>query len=627
MEYNGLPEKQGLYDPQFEHDACGIGFIANIKGKTSHGIINQATQILKNLAHRGGVGSEPDTGDGAGILIQMPHAFMKKVCKNEGIKLPKKGDYGVGMLFLSPDKDTREESLERLTKIIDGEKQKLLGIREVPVYDVCIGNSAREAMPHIVQVFIGKGDESLDADSFERKLYIIGKLAEKEIRKSGLDNYFYFASLSARTVVYKGMLTPDQVNEFYLDLKDVDMETAIALVHSRFSTNTFPSWERAHPNRYIIHNGEINTIRGNVNWVKARERMFATPEFEGDMDKILPVINEDGSDSAMLDNYLQFLHLSGFSLPRAVMMTIPEPWENNEDMDPAMKAFYEYHSCITEPWDGPAAVAFTDGRYIGATLDRNGLRPARYYLTSDDMIILSSEVGVTDVDESTIIKKERLHPGKMLLIDTEKGKIISDEEIKKEEALHKPYAEWVKKTLVEIDNLPLNTDKKGDTWHDLVHKLKDNAKGNVNEHLLLKNFIVLENMFVNRENSEDKLSLLTRQKAFGYTWEDVNTTIKSIVEKADDPIGAMGADIPLAVLSEKPQLLYNYFKQLFAQVTNPPIDAIREQIVTSTYTLFGCEQNLLTSSELNCRKVRALSPILTNEELEKLRNIDLEGFK
>ena len=405
MEYNGLPEKQGLYDPQFEHDACGIGFIANIKGKTSHGIINQAIQILKNLAHRGGVGSEPDTGDGAGILIQMPHAFMKKVCKNEGIKLPKKGDYGVGMLFLSPDKDTREESLERLTKIIDGEKQKLLGIREVPVYDVCIGNSAREAMPHIVQVFIGKGDESLDADSFERKLYIIGKLAEKEIRKSGLDNYFYFASLSARTVVYKGMLTPDQVNEFYLDLKDVDMETAIALVHSRFSTNTFPSWERAHPNRYIIHNGEINTIRGNVNWVKARERMFATPEFEGDMDKILPVINEDGSDSAMLDNYLQFLHLSGFSLPRAVMMTIPEPWENNADMDPAMKAFYEYHSCITEPWDGPAAVAFTDGRYVGATLDRNGLRPARYYLTSDDMIILSSEVGVTDVDESTIIKK------------------------------------------------------------------------------------------------------------------------------------------------------------------------------------------------------------------------------
>ncbi len=625
MEYNGLPEKQGLYDPKFEHDACGIGFIANIKGKTSHAIINQAIQILRNLAHRGGVGSEPDTGDGAGILIQMPHAFMKKVCGNEGIKLPKKGDYGVGMLFLSPDEDTREESLKSLSNIIEREGQTLLGIREVPVYEVCIGNSAREAMPHIVQVFIGKGSK-MSADDFERRLYVIGKLAEKEIRKTGNDNYFYFASLSARTLVYKGMLTPDQVNEFYLDLKDVDMETAIALVHSRFSTNTFPSWERAHPNRYIIHNGEINTIRGNVNWVKARERMFATPEFEGDMDKILPVINEDGSDSAMLDNYLQFLHLSGFSLPRAVMMTIPEPWENNDSMDPEMKAFYEYHSCITEPWDGPAAVAFTDGRFVGATLDRNGLRPARYYLTDDDMIILSSEVGVADVEESAIIRKERLHPGKMLLIDTEKGKIISDEEIKKYEAKHKPYSKWVKKTLVELDDLPAESGKKGDAWHDLVRRLKESTNG-ASEHLMLKHFIALENMFVNRENGEDTLPLLTRQKIFGYTWEDVNMTIKSIVENADDPIGAMGTDIPLAALSEKPQLLYNYFKQLFAQVTNPPIDAIREQIVTSTYTLFGCEQNLLTSSELNCRKVRALSPLLTNEELKKLRDIDLEGFR
>ncbi|MCI8404917.1 MAG: glutamate synthase large subunit [Clostridia bacterium] len=627
MQYNGLPEKQGLYDPQFEHDACGIGFIANIKGKTSHTIINQAIQILKNLAHRGGIGSEPDTGDGAGILIQMPHAFMKKVCGSEGVKLPEKGEYGVGMLFLSPDKDTREDSLKKLTAIIQSEDQKLLGIREVPVYDECIGNSAREAMPHIVQVFIGKNDEKLDADSFERRLYIIGKLAEKEIRKSGADNYFYFASLSARTLVYKGMLTPDQVNEFYLDLKDVDMETAIALVHSRFSTNTFPSWERAHPNRYIIHNGEINTIRGNVNWVKARERMFATPEFDGDMDKILPVINEDGSDSAMLDNYLQFLHLAGFSLPRAVMMTIPEPWENNEDMDLEMKSFYEYHSCITEPWDGPAAVAFTDGRYVGATLDRNGLRPARYYLTSDDTIILSSEVGVTEVDEASVIKKERLHPGKMLLIDTEKGRIISDEEIKKEEALHKPYGKWVKETLRNLDDLKADTGKTGDTWHDLVNSLKEKANVNAGGHLMMKHFIALENMFVNRENGEDILPLLTRQKAFGYTWEEVNTTIKAIVEKAEDPIGAMGTDIPLAVLSEKPQLLYSYFKQLFAQVTNPPIDAIREQIVTSTYTLFGCEQNLLTSSELNCRKVRALSPIMTNEELAKLKNIDIEGFK
>lgn len=627
MEYTGLPKKQGLYDPQFEHDACGIGCIANIKGKTSHRIITQAIQILKNLAHRGGVGSDPATGDGAGILLQMPHTFMKKVCANEGIDLPEKFNYGVGMLFLSPDEDTRAKSLEKLRNIIAEEKQNVLGIRKVPVYEECIGQGALEAMPYIVQVFIGKSDEGMTTDDFERKLYIIGKLAEKQIRKSGDDNYFYFASLSARTVVYKGMLTPDQVSEFYLDLKDVDMKTAIALVHSRFSTNTFPSWERAHPNRYIIHNGEINTIRGNVNWVKARERMFSTPEFEGEMDKILPVINEDGSDSAMLDNYLQFLHLSGFSLPRAVMMTIPEPWENNDKMPEKMKKFYEYHSCITEPWDGPAAVAFTDGKLVGATLDRNGLRPARYYITNDDEVILSSEVGVTDIDESRIVKKERLHPGKMLLIDTEEGRIISDSEIKQYEAEHKPYDEWVDKTLVDIDDLPLDTGIQGDTWHDLIAKVKEKAQNSMNADLALRSAIVLDNMFVNRENGDDELPLLTRQKLFGYTWEDVNATLKQIVEKSTDPINAMGSDIPLAVLSEKPQLLYNYFKQLFAQVTNPPIDAIREKIVTSTFTLFGCEQNLLTSSELNCRKVRTNSPILSNEELTKLRNINLEGFK
>ncbi len=625
MNYTGLPQKQGLYDPQFEHDACGIGFIASIKGKASHDMINQGLQILRNLAHRGGVGSDPDTGDGAGMLIQLPHEFMKKVCKNEGIDLPEKGEYGVGMLFLSPDTDTRSESLKKLAEIIKSENQELLGIRNVPVYEDCIGKAALDAMPHIVQIFVKKNKDQT-ADDFERRLYIITKLAEKKIRKAGTDNYFYFASFSSRTIVYKGMLTPEQVNEFYLDLKDIDMKTAIVLVHSRFSTNTFPSWERAHPNRYIIHNGEINTIRGNVNWVRARERMFDTPEFEGEMDKILPIINEDGSDSAMLDNYLQFLHLAGFSLPRAIMMTIPEPWEKNEFMKPEMKKFYEYHSCITEPWDGPAAVAFTDGRYVGATLDRNGLRPARYYVTNDDTIILSSEVGVTDVDQASIVRKERLHPGKMLLIDTLEGKIITDEEIKEYEAVHKPYGEWVDKTLVELDNLKTDTGRHGDTWHDLVNDIKTKAKGTINEELVLRSAIMLENMFVNRENGDDE-KLITRQKIFGYTWEDVNTTLKQIVEKADDPIGAMGTDIPLAVLSEKPQLLFNYFKQLFAQVTNPPIDAIREKIVTSTYSFFGCEQNLLTSSELNCRKIRSSSPILTNEEVEKIRNVDLEGFK
>ncbi len=628
MVYSGLPKKQGMYDPAFEHDACGVGFIANIKGKVSHDLINQGLQILKNLAHRGGVGSDPDTGDGAGILIQMPHDFMSKVCKNEGIDLPVKGDYGVGMLFLSPDADTREKSLADLGKIIAEEGQKLLGMRDVPVYEDCLGKAARDVMPHIVQIFIGKGNLEMSADDFERRLYIIGKIAEKRIRKSGEDNYFYFASLSARTIVYKGMLTPEQVNEFYLDLKDVDMKTAISLVHSRFSTNTFPSWERAHPNRYIIHNGEINTIRGNVNWVKARERMFSTPEFEGEMDKILPVINEDGSDSAMLDNYLQFLHLSGFSLPRAMMMTIPEPWENDENMSDEMKKFYEYHSCITEPWDGPAVVCFTDGRFVGATLDRNGLRPARYYVTDDDRIILASEVGVTDVDEASIVRKERLHPGKMLLIDVEKGKIITDSEIKEYEAVHKPYGEWVNKTLVKLDDLKENSKKHGDTWHNLVEKIKDSAQGTINRELILRNAIMLDNMFVNREaDGDSELPLLVKQKIFGYSWEDLNMTLKQLVQKAEDPIGAMGKDSPLAVLSEKPQLLYNYFKQLFAQVTNPPIDAIREKIVTSTYSFFGCEQNLLTSSELNCRKIRSDSPILTNEELEKIRNVDIDGFK
>lgn len=623
---NGLPKKQGLYDPKFEHDACGIGCIANIKGKKSHNLINQGLQILKNLAHRGGVGAEPETGDGAGILIQMPDKFMKKVCKNEEIDLPDKGNYGVGMLFLSPDLETREESLETLKAIIESEGQVVLGIRHVPVYDIILGESARNAMPYIVQVFVGKSKPEMSNDDFERRLYVINKIAEKKIRKSGMDNYFYFASFSTRTIVYKGMLTPEQVNEFYLDLKDEDMETAIVLVHSRFSTNTFPSWERAHPNRYIIHNGEINTIRGNVNWVKARENMFATPEFEGDMEKIMPIINEDGSDSAMLDNYLQFLHLSGFSLPRSVMMTIPEPWEKNDKMDPMMHSFYEYHSCITEPWDGPAAVAFTDGTLVGATLDRNGLRPARYYVTNDDTIILSSEVGVTDIDPATIVSKERLHPGKMLLIDTEKGIIVSDEEIKKAEASHKPYAQWVKKTLVDIKDLPVN-EGSGNNWHTLVADIKANGTRTLSEEFALKNALMMDNMFVNRENNSDDLPLLTKQKIFGYSWEDIDMTIKPTVEKGTDPIGAMGTDTPIAVLSEKPQLLYNYFKQLFAQVTNPPIDAIREKIVTSTYALFGCEQNLLTSSELNCRKIRANSPILTDEELLKLRTIKREGFK
>ena len=582
-------QKQGLYDPRFEHDSCGIGFICNIKGEASHEMITRAVTILKNLAHRGGIGSEPDTGDGAGILIQMPHKFMKKVCKNDGIVLPNEGEYGVGMLFLSPDTDTRRRSLDALSKIIAEEGQTMLGIREVPVFLDCIGKSARAARPHICQVIIGRNPQISELADFERKLYIIGKRAEREIRYSDTpaDSYFYFSSLSARTLVYKGMLTPEQVCEFYLDLKDRDMKTAIALVHSRFSTNTFPSWERAHPNHCIIHNGEINTIRGNVNWEKAREGMFRSDTFGEDIEKVFPVINEDGSDSAMLDNYIQFLNLSGISLPQAVMMAIPEPWENNTEMDKSRRAFYEFNSCTAEPWDGPAAIAFTDGQLVGATLDRNGLRPARYYITKDE-VILASEVGVIDVNEAEIIKKERLHPGKMLLIDTASGSIIDDDAIKTEIAGRKPYKEWLEKNLTELSALEYNADS---------------------------------NDFTESE------ALLTRQKLFGYTWEDVGTTIKSMAEKGDDPIGAMGTDTPLAALSDKPQLLYNYFKQLFAQVTNPPIDAIREKLVTSTYTLLGSERNLLEPSENNCRVIRTDSPILTDDELLKLKNINLDGFK
>ena len=628
MDYNGLPPKQGLYDPKFEHDACGIGLIANIKGKKSHDIIDSAIQILKNLAHRGGVGSEPDTGDGAGILIQIPHAFMKKVCVNEDIKLPNEGDYGVGMLFLSPDFDTRTKSLAKLEKIVSEEGQTYLGMREVPTYAKCIGKSAREAMPRIVQVFIKKADNISAGDEFERKLFVILKRAEKDIRfsKEDKDSYFYFASLSSKTIVYKGMLTPDQVNRFYLDLMDLDVKTAIAMVHSRFSTNTFPSWERAHPNRYLIHNGEINTIRGNVNWIKAREKMFETDVFGEDIKKIYPVINEDGSDSAMLDNFVNMLTLSGYSLPKAIMMTIPEPWENDSAMPDEKRAFYEYSSCMMEPWDGPAAIGFTDGVQVGATLDRNGLRPARYYVTKDDMVILSSEVGVLDIPTENIVKKDRLEPGKMLLIDTKEGRIIEDDEIKKNVTSEHPYREWLDKNLLKLDEI--KSSEKAQNWRDLVDEIKDKTSKQPYGELVTKRIIELENIFVNRENEfEEKESLLTRQKAFGYTWEDVDMTLRGIIETKTDPISAMGTDSPIAVLSEKPQLLYNYFKQLFAQVTNPPIDAIREKVVTSTLVYLGGEKNLLNPTGENCRRIRCKTPIITNEELDKIKKIDEDGFK
>ena len=500
---NTAMHKQGLYDPKFEHDNCGIGCIVNIKGIKSHKIVNDAVEILKNLTHRGGVGSETDTGDGAGILIQIPDKFMKKVCLNEGIVLPGEGDYGVGMLFLSPDEDTREISIAKLKNIIAQEGMEFLGVREVPTYAECIGETARQAMPHIVQIFIKRPDNIKRGVAFERKLFVVLKRAEREIRYcertndiyADRDSYFYFASLSSRTIVYKGMLTPSQVSRFYLDLMDTDMTTAIALVHSRFSTNTFPSWERAHPNRYIIHNGEINTIRGNVNWTNARQQMFDTDIFGEDISKIYPVINEDGSDSAMLDNYLNMLTLAGIPIEQAVMMAMPEPWEKDESMDSAKRAFYEYNSTCGEPWDGPAAIAFTDGVKVGATLDRNGLRPARYIITSDDMLVLASEVGVTDTDESNIIKKGRLEPGKMLLINTCEGRIISDDELKANIASKYPYEKWVKENLVSIDNMMPGD--KALLWNDIVDEIREENKKLNYGDIMTNRMIELENLFVN----------------------------------------------------------------------------------------------------------------------------------
>ncbi len=584
----GLPPKQGLYDPSFEHDACGIGFVANIKGQKSNDILHKALTILVNLDHRGGQGAETNTGDGAGILMQIPHSFLATECSRLNIKLPPAEQYGVGMLFLPQSPTKRQECQQTLTQIIEEEGQTLLGWRDVPVDNSRLGETAKLAQPSIVQVFIGaKGQmQSLD---FERKLYIIRKRIEKEMQRLPLPTgeTFYVASLSARTIVYKGMLTPEQLAHFYLDLQDPTLEIALALVHSRFSTNTFPSWERAHPYRYIIHNGEFNTLRGNVNWMRARQALCSSPLFGEDMKKILPVIDQEGSDSGMFDNCLEFFYLSGRSLPQAVMMMIPEPWEHHESMSDAKKAFYEYHSCLMEPWDGPAAIAFTDGKIIGASLDRNGLRPSRYYVTKDDLIILASEVGVLDIDPATIAYKKRLQPGRMLLVDTAEGRIVTDKELKESIAEQQPYRQWINDYLVNLDDLPESPVEK--SW------------------------------------APEKL--LQQQQAFGYTHEDLMKILAPMAIQGVDPIGAMGHDASLAVLSEKPQLLYNYFKQLFAQVTNPPIDAIREELITAIGTTIGSEKNLIAPQPDSCRRIKLKSPFLSNEELSRLKGVHREGLQ
>lgn len=581
----GLPMKQGLYDPQFEHDACGIGFVANIKGKPSHEIVEQALRVLCNLDHRGGQGSENNTGDGAGILLQIPHGFFQTECAKEGITLPAESQYGVGMVFLPQDASARAACEQVLEKQIADAGLALIGWRTVPTDNSTLGASAVSAEPFVRQVFIdGTG---LDYLALERKLYVIRKLTENAVKGLALQEPFYFSSLSSRTIVYKGMLTPEQVDRYYVELTNPAFETALALVHSRFSTNTFPSWERAHPYRYIIHNGEINTLRGNVNWMHARQAMCETDLFGEDFRSILPVIDTDGSDSQMFDNTLEFLMLSGRSLPHAVMMMIPEPWSKHETMSDEKKAFYEYHSTLMEPWDGPAAISFTDGRIIGAVLDRNGLRPGRYYVTKDDLIVLASEAGVLNIEPERIARKERLQPGRMLLVDTVEGRIVSDEEVKRGIITEQPYREWLNEHLISLEDLPASAEAP----------------------------------------EADFETVLQRQQAFGYTLEHVRKTIEPMAKTGVDPIGSMGYDAPLAVLSDRPQLLYSYFKQLFAQVTNPPIDSNFEEIITAQGTTVGPERNLIQPEPESCRQIRLATPVLTNAELAKLRDIQREGFK
>ena len=581
-------EANGMYSSQFEKDACGMGFVVNIKGKKSHDIIDDGLRILERLEHRGGAGADKDTGDGAGILVQIPHEFFKRECEVLGINLPSAGDYGVGMVFAHKYESLRNEQKRIFEEVVREEGQVVLGWREVPVDGTKVGQEAAAIRPWMIQILIGKGPDVTNNKEFERKLYIIRKLAEKRIipLSKELSSDFYIASLSSKTIVYKGMLTPGQLRDFYLDLSDLDFTSALAMVHSRFSTNTFPSWARAHPNRFLVHNGEINTIRGNVNWINAREGKAESPLFP-DIKKVFPVVDDSGSDSAMFDNTLEFLHMTGRSLPHAIMMMIPEPWERNNLMSQEKHDFYEFNSFMMEPWDGPAAMGFTDGTVIGGVLDRNGLRPARYYVTTDDRVIMASEVGVVNENAENIRAKGRLEPGKMLLIDTEEQRIISDEEIKQRVATELPYDEWVKEHVIHLSEITQADESD-------IPKVDD---------------------------------LFKKQQAFGYTQEDLVRMIVPMAKDGKDPVGAMGADAPLAILSDKPQLLYSYFKQMFAQVTNPPIDSIREEMVTSTRVMLGNSGNLTDPNKAGTYALSMRTPILTNQELASIKALDCRRMK
>jgi len=626
MKYTHLPKKQGLYDPQFEHDSCGVGFVCNIKGKKSHDIVKQGLEVLRRLSHRGACGADPKTGDGAGLLIQLPHEFFVSVCKKENINLPGQGEYASGLVFLPQDAKERKFCKETFEKIIKDEAQVFLGWRFVPVDNSDIGQSAKDTQPQIEQIFIGANSVSLRAPKgrsnlkeiasppepalseangaprndtlfFERKLYVIRKQVENIIRASKIrqKTFFYIPSLSSRTFIYKGLLMPQQVENFFVDLSSKEIKSALAMVHSRYSTNTFPTWDLSQPFRFIAHNGEINTLRGNINWMAARQSFLKSELFGTDLKKIFPVIVPNGSDSATIDNVFELLTLSGRSLVHAISMLIPCAWEQNNLLEQNVKAFYKYHTCLTEPWDGPAAIAFTDGTSIGAVLDRNGLRPCRYIVTKDDFVVMASEVGVLDIEPSNILRSGRLEPGKTFFIDTKAGCIIEDGQIKKDLASAKPYEKWVKKNILELDSL-----KNRDSDYFL-----SNLPG--------KKIVAVP--------------ILTQLKAFGYSREDLKTIIKPMAQNAQEPIGSMGNDTPHAVLSVKPQLLFSYFKQLFAQVTNPPIDPIREDLVMSLASYLGPEKNILGDGEDHCHKLLVTRPILTNIELDKIRKINRNGFK
>ncbi|CAL1241248.1 glutamate synthase large subunit [Candidatus Methylocalor cossyra] len=583
MSYNAIPAKQGLYDPRNEHDACGVGFIAHIKGRKSHDIICQGLEILKNITHRGAVGADPLAGDGAGILVQIPDAFLRAECEGHGIVLPAAGDYGVGMIFLPQNPEHRAACEKAIEDYILAEGQRLLGWRDVPVDDSGLGASVKAIEPVIRQVFIGRSGPCQDQDAFERKLFVIRKQIENRLRALDPGKMFYIPSFSSRTLVYKGMLLADQVGVFYRDLQDPRLVSALALVHQRFSTNTFPAWDLAHPFRMIAHNGEINTLRGNINWMAARRHSMSSELLGEDIHKIWPLIAEGQSDSACFDNALELLVMGGYPLVHAMMLLIPEAWAGNPLMDEKRRAFYEYYSALMEPWDGPAAVAFTDGRQIGATLDRNGLRPARYLITDDDYVVMASEMGVLAIPEHKIIKKWRLQPGKMFLIDLEQGRIIDDAEIKAQLAEQAPYQQWLNETQIQLEKLPPEI----------------------------------------AAMPPDSQTLLDRQQAFGYTQEDIKFVLKPMALSGQEPVGSMGTDAALAVLSARPRLLYDYFKQAFAQVTNPAIDPIREELVMSLVSHIGPRPNLLGLNHGGTHKrLEVHQPILTNQDLEKIRRIE-----